>query len=110
VDALLNSAEYMEQFGDNTVPYQRRRILPQRAIGETPFNLKTPRYGPYYRQKLGFPQLGAGLPAKRIPDRGRKGGDPADYRELARLIIYSVKTPPATVTIPQDFLAAVPRR
>ncbi|WP_448379703.1 phycobilisome rod-core linker polypeptide [Gloeomargarita sp.] len=110
VDALLNSAEYMENFGENTVPYQRRRILPQRAIGDTPFNLKTPRYGPYYRQKLGFPQLGAGLPAKRIPDRGRKGGDPADYRELARLIIYAVKTPPATVTIPQDFLAAVPRR
>lgn len=110
VDALVNSTEYLENFGDNTVPYQRRRILPQRVQGETPFNLKTPRYGAYYRQKLGFPQLGAGLPAKRIPDRGRKGGDPADYRDLARLVIYSVKTPPATVTIPEDFLAAVPRR
>ncbi|MEN9207734.1 MAG: phycobilisome rod-core linker polypeptide [Gloeomargarita sp. GMQP_bins_120] len=110
VDALLNSDEYMENFGDNTVPYQRRRILPQREKGETPFNLKTPRYGDYYRKKLGFPQLGAGLPAKRIPDRGRKGGDPADYRELARLVIYAVKTPPATVSIPEDFLAAVPRR
>ena len=32
IDALLNSEEYQENFGDNTVPYQRRRILPQRSL------------------------------------------------------------------------------
>jgi phycobilisome rod-core linker protein len=34
IDDLLNSSEYQENFGDDTVPYQRRRILPQRNQGE----------------------------------------------------------------------------
>jgi phycobilisome rod-core linker protein len=51
VDALVNSDEYLENFGDNTVPYQRRRILPQRAQGDLPFS-RIPRYGADYRQKL----------------------------------------------------------
>ncbi|MEM7580003.1 MAG: phycobilisome rod-core linker polypeptide [Cyanobacteria bacterium P01_A01_bin.80] len=37
IDELLNSDEYMENFGYDTVPYQRRRTLPQRPIGELPF-------------------------------------------------------------------------
>jgi phycobilisome rod-core linker protein len=56
VDKLLNSDEYIENFGENTVPYHRRRILPSRAIGETPFNITSPRYDAYYRNQLGFPQ------------------------------------------------------
>lgn len=44
VDELLNSSEYMENFGENTVPYQRRRILPQRATGYVTF-AHVPRYG-----------------------------------------------------------------
>ena len=36
VEALLNSEEYINNFGYDTVPYQRRRILPQRASGELP--------------------------------------------------------------------------
>lgn len=43
IDALLDSNEYLENFGDNVVPYQRRRILPQRAEGELPFE-RVPRY------------------------------------------------------------------
>ncbi|MEB3335946.1 MAG: phycobilisome rod-core linker polypeptide, partial [Leptolyngbyaceae bacterium] len=39
VDALLNSDEYIDAFGENTVPYQRRRVLPGRATGELPFNI-----------------------------------------------------------------------
>ncbi|NEO94276.1 MAG: phycobilisome rod-core linker polypeptide CpcG, partial [Moorea sp. SIO3G5] len=42
VDQLLDSEEYMENFGYNTVPYQRRRVLPGRPQGETPFNIKSP--------------------------------------------------------------------
>lgn len=30
IDELLNSEEYLNNFGFSTVPYQRRRILPQR--------------------------------------------------------------------------------
>jgi len=51
INALLNSAEYQSNFGEHTVPYQRRRILPQRAQGDLPF-CRTPRYGADYRDKL----------------------------------------------------------
>ncbi len=51
VDALLNSEEYMDNFGYDIVPYQRRRILPQRTIGEYPF-ARMPRYGKDHRQTL----------------------------------------------------------
>lgn len=51
VDALLNSEEYLNQFGDETVPYQRRRILPQQSQGELPF-ARMPRYDAYHLQKL----------------------------------------------------------
>ena len=56
VDTLLNSEEYLDNFGDNTVPYQRRRILPQRSQGELPF-ARMPRYGDDRRdvlKKLGY--------------------------------------------------------
>jgi phycobilisome rod-core linker protein len=54
VNELLNTEEYQTNFGDNTVPYQRRRILPQRAQGELPF-ARMPRYGADYRDKLPKP-------------------------------------------------------
>lgn len=43
VDALLNSPEYSENFGDDIVPYQRRRYK------DRPFNLVNPRYDAYWR-------------------------------------------------------------
>ncbi|GAX45085.1 phycobilisome rod-core linker protein cpcG [Tolypothrix sp. NIES-4075] len=45
VDALVDSEEYLTNFGENTVPYQRRRFK------DRPFNLVTPRYGNYWRDK-----------------------------------------------------------
>lgn len=51
VDDLLASEEYLNNFGDDTLPYQRRRILPQRESGELPF-ARMPRYGADYRAKL----------------------------------------------------------
>ena len=57
VDELLNSDEYLENFGENTVPYHRRRILPSRELGEIPFNISSPRYDAYHRDQLGFPQF-----------------------------------------------------
>jgi phycobilisome rod-core linker protein len=54
IDDLLNSEEYLSSFGDNTVPYQRRRILPQRTQGELPF-ARMARYGEDYRDKLPRP-------------------------------------------------------
>ncbi|AFY36550.1 Phycobilisome linker polypeptide [[Leptolyngbya] sp. PCC 7376] len=37
VDALLSTDEYLEAFGEDTIPYQRRRVLPQHESGELPF-------------------------------------------------------------------------
>ncbi|WLT38323.1 phycobilisome rod-core linker polypeptide [Synechocystis sp. B12] len=51
INELLNSQEYLENFGYDTVPYQRRRILPQRISGELPF-ARMPRYGADHREKL----------------------------------------------------------
>lgn len=51
VDALLASEEYATHFWDNTVPYQRRRILPQRAQGELPF-ARMARYDSYHLDQL----------------------------------------------------------
>ncbi|MBD2777185.1 phycobilisome rod-core linker polypeptide [Iningainema tapete] len=45
VDAIVDSEEYLTNFGENTVPYQRRRFK------DRPFNLVTPRYGNYWRDK-----------------------------------------------------------
>ena len=51
VDDLLNSEEYLSNFGYDIVPYQRRRILPQRPQGELPF-ARMPRYGEDHRRRL----------------------------------------------------------
>jgi phycobilisome rod-core linker protein len=45
IDILIDSEEYQANFGDNTVPYQRRRYK------DRPFNLVTPRYADYWRNK-----------------------------------------------------------
>jgi phycobilisome rod-core linker protein len=58
VDRLMNSDEYLENFGENDVPYQRRRILPQRERGEVSF-AHMARYGTDYRDKLPQPNLRA---------------------------------------------------
>lgn len=52
VDELLNSEEYLNEFGDDIVPYQRRRILPQRSVGDFPF-ARMARYGTEYRPQSG---------------------------------------------------------
>lgn len=43
IDSLLDSDEYLAIFGYDIVPYQRNRVLPQRAMGELPF-ARTSRY------------------------------------------------------------------
>lgn len=46
IDAVVESDEYRQNFGDYTVPYQRRRLEGR------PFNLVTPRYDDYWRGRL----------------------------------------------------------
>lgn len=68
VDAILNSAEYLDNFGEDLVPFQRSRVLAGQAVGEMPFNQQAPRYDAVWRdtlarrapsitsQSLGWPQ------------------------------------------------------
>ncbi len=51
IDLLLNSDEYLENFGFQTVPYHRQRILPQHTMGELPFQ-RMARYGEAYRDQI----------------------------------------------------------
>lgn len=112
VDELLNSDEYLDNFGDTIVPFQRRRNLPQRAMGETPFNLKTPRYGAYHRNQLGFPRLFgrmlcvASVLKRSNPPRAIPSGSSA-WRGLCLLAQPSAPRPSLQNL---NYLAAVPRR
>ncbi|MFB2923060.1 MULTISPECIES: phycobilisome rod-core linker polypeptide [Aerosakkonema] len=66
VDALIDSQEYQTNFSDTIVPYQRRRYK------DRPFNLVTPSYGNYWRDKL--------------EDERYKWGDIRNFLDLARSI------------------------
>ena len=112
VDALLNSDEYLEAFGDDILPYQRRRSLPSRAIGERPFNIKSPRYDEYHRAQLGFPQLiwQNTVRTYTITDRQPKTGDPALFLNMARSINTSAATAAPVSAQNIDYERLVPRR
>jgi len=73
VDALIDSEEYQSNFGDNTIPYQRRRYK------DRPFNLVTPRYGNYWRDKL--------------EDDRYKWGAVQNFMEMARAIKPNIVVP-----------------
>ncbi len=98
IDALLDSEEYMNNFGYDIVPYQRRRVLASRDEGERPFNLKSPRYNEYYRAILGFPQFIWQAEVRRfIPQEQKpKTGSPALYLDLARSLTNRANVPPRT--------------
>jgi phycobilisome rod-core linker protein len=73
VDALIDSDEYQQNFGDTTVPYQRRRFK------DRPFNLVTPRYGKEWGEKL---------------ERERyKEGEVKNFMDMARSLNIRIVTP-----------------
>nr|QCI04028.1 gbilisome rod-core linker polypeptide [Antithamnionella ternifolia] len=84
IDLLLESDEYFENFGDSTVPYQRRRVIAQRSKGEMPFNLKTPRMGQEFLYKQGMPQLmwPGSVRKFRPQEQQPKAGDPALFLNM----------------------------
>lgn len=86
VDALLNSDEYLDSFGDDILPYQRRRVLPSRDGGELPFNIKSPRYSEYYRSILGFPRPVVQTSIRRFTpqEQQAKAGSPSLFMNMAR--------------------------
>ena len=64
VDTLLNSAEYIQNFGLDTVPFQRSRVLAGHAKAVLPFNQQAPRYNAYWRD----------ISARRAPANPFAGG------------------------------------
>lgn len=113
VDQLLNSDEYLENFGYDTIPYQRRRNLPSRDLGEIPFNIKSPRYDGYYRGILGFPQIIWQNEVRTfIPqDKQPKAGDPINFLSIARGLGSAKGNPvPRVSAMNINIEASVPRR
>ena len=111
VDALLDSEEYLDSFGYDTVPYQRNRVLPGRELGETPFNVTTPRYDEYYRGIFGFPQIVYTGTPKALPARAKvkRGGAPADYMAWVGSLANSRGMSPSS-SPDMDYMAKVPYR
>jgi len=112
VDDLLNSDEYIENFGENIVPYHRRRLLPSRATGEIPFNITSPRYDAYYRAKLGFPQTiwQEVVRGFRSYETQPKVGDPSLFMNMASSLNPVVTNPSRTSVYDIDIATAVPNR
>ena len=51
IHQLLNSDEYLENFGFETVPFHRRRVISQRAEGSLPFQRRA-RYAEDFKDQL----------------------------------------------------------
>jgi len=52
IDALIDSPEYLETFGEDQVPFQRSRVLAGKGMGTMPFNQQAPRYDAYWRETM----------------------------------------------------------
>ncbi|MGB0562067.1 MAG: phycobilisome rod-core linker polypeptide [Spirulinaceae cyanobacterium] len=111
-DALLDSDEYLDAFGENTVPYQRRRVIDGHDQGETPFNIQSPRYDAYYRSILGFPQAVWQNAIRRFTpqETSGKAGDPAQFLTAARSLSSARGVATPRVTTASISLASVPYR
>ncbi|MEC4983020.1 MAG: phycobilisome rod-core linker polypeptide [Oscillatoria sp. PMC 1068.18] len=112
IDALLDSEEYLTSFGYDKVPYQRRRVLFQRDGGETPFNLKTPRYGAYHRGILGFPQIVWQNQVRTFTPQEQKAteGNPSKFLNMARSLNVQNNSTTKVGTGNLDYLSKVPYR
>jgi phycobilisome rod-core linker protein len=114
VDALLDGEEYQTNFGDSTVPYQRKRM----GKGEQgrPFNLVTPRYDEDHRDRAEITKYDWQFTlqkyfTKKEQDRRLPEGDPRRFRAIAQSIApkgnYAQNLRASDIP---DYLAAVPNR
>jgi phycobilisome rod-core linker protein len=111
INDLLNSDEYLENFGDSIVPFQRRRVLPSGA-SELPFNIQSPRYDAYYRRKLGFPKASwqAAVRSYIPQDKQAKAGSPDLFKAMAKSLGAIGNAPQAISPYNIDYQNLVPRR
>lgn len=107
IDALLDSEEYTNAFGDYTVPYQRRRMEGR------PFNLVTPRYGEDFRETAGTVKndwqfVVQNYYSKKSQERNLPEGDPRRFLSVAAAI--APKTSYGSVSTSLDYMSKVPNR
>ncbi len=109
VDALLDSEEYTEAFGDNVVPYQRKRMEGR------PFNLVTPRYGEDFRETAGTVTTDWRFTldqyySRRSQDRRLPEGDPRKYSDMAAAVTPNRNYAQSVSAHDIDYLKLVPTR
>ncbi|MFB2837513.1 phycobilisome rod-core linker polypeptide [Floridanema evergladense] len=109
VDALLDSDEYTNAFGDFTVPYQRKRMEGR------PFNLVTPRYGEDFQEKAGTVTTDWRFTLEKYytakyQQRSLPEGDPRNYSNMAATINAKGNYAQNIRASNIDYLNKVPRR
>ena len=111
INELLDSDEYLEAFGDHTVPYQRRRVLASGAAN-MPFNIQKPRYDAYTRAKLGFPKVIWQTTVKSFKgqEKQAKAGSPENFLGMARGLSAAPTGQPVVSAQNVDFINGVPYR
>ncbi len=109
VDALIDSDEYTQAFGDYTVPYQRKRMEGR------PINLVTPRYGEDYREIVGTVKTDWRFTVEKFysrksQERQLPEGDPRRYSGMASTVntkrTYAQNIAASSI----DYLSKVPYR
>ncbi|MBD2777186.1 phycobilisome rod-core linker polypeptide [Iningainema tapete] len=109
VDALVDSQEYTDNFGDNTVPYQRKRMEGR------PFNLITPRYGEDFQEKAGTVTTDWRFTLEKFysnksKERRLAEGDPRKYADMAASIDAKGNYAQRVSAFDIDYLNLVPSR
>lgn len=109
VDALLDSEEYTDAFGDNTVPYQRKRMEGR------PFNLVTPRYGEDFRETAGTTKNDWRFTleeyySRKSQERRLPEGDPRKYSDMAAAVTPKRNYAQGVSAFDIDYLSLVPSR
>jgi phycobilisome rod-core linker protein len=109
VDALIDSEEYTQSFGDNTVPYQRKRLEGR------PYNLVTPRYGVDFQESAGTVKTDwrftlEGFYSQKTQTRRLPEGDPRKFLDVAASVGGKGNYAQNISTFNIDYLNAVPYR
>jgi phycobilisome rod-core linker protein len=108
VDALLDSDEYIQAFGDSIVPYQRKRME------KRPFTF-VPRYGEDYREVAGTAKTDWRITLEKFytnkfQERSLPEGDPRKFRSVAAAIAPKTNYAQRTSAFDIDYLNKVPVR
>lgn len=109
VDALIDSEEYTEAFGDYTVPYQRKRMEGR------PFNLVTPRYDENFREQAGTVTTDWRFTVDKYyslksKERRLPEGDPRKYSDMAATVTPRRNYAQTVSAFDIDYLNKVPVR